>query len=157
MLGTLFKQQTQSFSSSLYDEHTFYDRFLQDVLCAKKEVIIESPFITTRRMKQLYPLLEQCIHSGISITIITRSPKNQGELLEGQAECEIQLLEQLGVQVFLCEGNHHRKVAIIDRRVLWEGSLNILSQTRSREIMRRISGEAYAQEMFQFLNLDTIR
>jgi len=59
----------------------------------------------------------------------------------------------MGVQTFLCSGNHHRKLAIIDRKILWEGSLNILSQNNSREIMRRIEGEAFATELFEFLNL----
>lgn len=45
------------------------------------------------------------------------------------------------------------EMAILDRQVLWEGSLNILSQSNSREIMRRIQGEDHAQEMFEFLKL----
>ena len=53
----------------------------------------------------------------------------------------------------ICLGNHHRKLAIIDRQILWEGSLNILSQIKSREIMRRIEGDNYAQDMFNFLKL----
>ncbi|HPI41140.1 MAG TPA: hypothetical protein PLJ21_10075, partial [Pseudobdellovibrionaceae bacterium] len=71
---------------------------------------------------------------------------------ETQSESEIEALEALGIQVFLCIGNHHRKLAIIDRKVLWEGSLNILSQTRSREIMRRLDGGGFAEDMFNFLN-----
>jgi hypothetical protein len=60
----------------------------------------------------------------------------------------------MGIQVLLCSGNDHRKLAIIDRKVLWEGSLNILSQTKSREIMRRIENETLALEMFEFLRLE---
>ncbi len=60
----------------------------------------------------------------------------------------------MGVQVLLCSGNHHRKLAIIDRKILWEGSLNILSQVRSREIMRRIEGKELAIQMFKFLRLE---
>jgi len=60
----------------------------------------------------------------------------------------------LGVQVLLCVGNHHRKLAILDRKILWEGSLNILSQTHSREIMRRIDSSKLTGEMFKFLKLE---
>jgi len=59
----------------------------------------------------------------------------------------------MGVQVLLCTGNHHRKLAILDRNILWEGSLNILSQRHSREIMRRIENEELSLEMFNFLKL----
>jgi hypothetical protein len=57
------------------------------------------------------------------------------------------------VLVLATSNHHHRKLAILDREILWEGSLNILSQSRSREIMRRIKEKKYAQEMFNFLNL----
>ncbi|OGH11842.1 MAG: hypothetical protein A2857_00290 [Candidatus Levybacteria bacterium RIFCSPHIGHO2_01_FULL_36_15] len=86
--------------------------------------------------------------------VFTRDPKEHLESMEDQSESEIRRFEQLGVQVFLCLGNHHRKLAILDRQILWEGSLNILSQTYSREIMRRIDGQDYAIEMFNFLRLN---
>jgi len=71
--------------------------------------------------------------------------------MEPQSEEAIRWCESIGIQVFLCLGNHHRKLAIIDRKILWEGSLNILSQTKSREIMRRIDDKEAALEMFNFL------
>jgi hypothetical protein len=51
----------------------------------------------------------------------------------------------------MCLGNHHRKLAILDKKILWEGSLNILSQIYSREIMRRIDNQDLTLEMFNFL------
>ncbi|MDE2026629.1 MAG: hypothetical protein KGJ07_09155, partial [Patescibacteria group bacterium] len=59
--------------------------------------------------------------------------------------------EEVGIQVLLCRGNHHRKLAILDRKILWEGSLNILSQANSREIMRRIDSEMITKQMFSFI------
>jgi len=40
------------------------------------------------------------------------------------------------------------------RKILWEGSLNILSQNQSREIMRRIENEQITLETFNFLKLE---
>jgi hypothetical protein len=74
--------------------------------------------------------------------------------MEIQSEEAISQCEQMGVQILLCIGNHHRKLAILDREVLWEGSLNILSQNKSREIMRRIENETMTLEMFEFLKLN---
>jgi hypothetical protein len=74
--------------------------------------------------------------------------------MEMQSEEEIERFESIGVQTLLCTGNDHRKLAILDRRVLWEGSLNILSQNRSREIMRRMDGSNVAMEMFNYLKLN---
>lgn len=73
--------------------------------------------------------------------------------MEYQSEDEIRYCEKLGIQVLLCVGNHHRKLVILDCLVLWEGSINILSQKHSREIMRRIKGEIAAKQMFRFLRM----
>ena len=141
------------FNSSLYDEKTFYGKFTQDLLHATHEVVIESPYITKVRMEMLTPIFKVLIGRGVKVFVITRNPKEHSETLEVQSENEIQKFEALGVQVFLCTGNHHRKLAILDRKTLWEGSLNILSQTKSREIMRRIEDEQITVETFNFLNL----
>ncbi len=141
-----------NFTSELHDEKTFYKAFLEDLDRARSEVIIESPFITTDRMKTLWPALNRAYSRGIKIYIITRDPKDHNNGYELQSESEIGRLEEVGIQVFLCTGNHHRKVAIIDREILWEGSLNILSQTKSREFMRRLEGVGFATDLFNFLN-----
>lgn len=141
-------------SSILYDETTFYNKFKHDLLAARNEVIIESPFISTRRMQELRSLFEKLINRDVKIFIFTRDPKEHCHEFEIQSEEEIQYFESIGVQVLLCVGNHHRKLGMIDRSVLWEGSLNILSQIHSREIMRRIESKKMTQEMFDFLKFN---
>lgn len=146
------KPSSTLLSSQLYDENTFYHKFRQDLLESKKEVIIESPYITTRRMKGFRSVFNKILRKGIEIYIFTRDPQEHEPTMAYQAEAEIQDFERIGVQTFICSGNHHRKLAIIDREILWEGSLNILSQAYSREVMRRIKGQELAVEMFEFLN-----
>jgi len=144
------------FNSQLHDEKTFYKAFLRDLDTCRKEVIIESPFITTDRMKTLKPTFERLVKRGVRLYILTRSPREHCNGYEIQSEEEIEYFEYLGVQVFLCKGNHHRKLAILDRTILWEGSLNILSQTHSREIMRRIDNKDLTLEMFHFLKFGKV-
>ncbi len=141
-----------NYSSVLYDEKTFYKAFLRDLDQATEEIIIESPFITSNRMKMLWPSLKRAYSKGVKVYIITRDPQDHSDGYEIQSETEIEAFEALGIQVLLCTGNHHRKLAIIDRTILWEGSLNILSQIHSREIMRRLDGGGFAVEMFNYLN-----
>ncbi|MDO8658283.1 MAG: phospholipase D-like domain-containing protein [Candidatus Levybacteria bacterium] len=140
-------------NSSLHDERTFYQTFLHDLSNCQNEVIIESPFITTQRMKTFDRLFKNLLERGVKIYIITRDPREQSDGYEVQSEDAVRWCEAMGIQVLLCTGNHHRKLAILDRKVLWEGSLNILSQTYSREIMRRIDGQEPAMQMFNFLKL----
>lgn len=141
-----------NFTTSLHDEKTFYQPFIRDLKQCQKEVIIESPFITTQRMKLFKPVFISLIDRGVKVFIITRDPSEHTEGYEDQSEEAASFCEALGIQVLLCTGNHHRKLAILDRKILWEGSLNILSQTKSREIMRRLEGGGFAEDMFNFLN-----
>lgn len=140
--------------SQLYDEKTFYLSFLNDLENCRKEVIIESPYITSQRISLFIPIFEKLLGKGVRIYIFTRDPKEHELKMEVQSEEAIRTFEIMGVQTLLCVGNHHRKLAILDRKILWEGSLNILSQTHSREIMRRIENEEFTMEMFSFLKLD---
>jgi len=59
----------------------------------------------------------------------------------------------MGVHV-LYTGGHHRKLVVIDRRVLYEGSHNVLSQNNSSEVMRRIESAQLAWQMIAFVGLD---
>ena len=139
--------------SQLRDEKTFYQTFLKDLEKCENELIIESPYITSERMRTFDRIFQKLLKRKVKIYIMTRDPREHDEYLEPQSEAEISLCEVLGIQVLLCVGNHHRKLAILDRKILWEGSLNILSQTKSREIMRRIESQEVTLQMFNFLKL----
>ena len=49
----------------------------------------------------------------------------------------------------------HRKLAVIDRAILWEGSLNILSQSNSKEIMRRTKSAFLANQVINFTKMNS--
>lgn len=143
------------FSSQLFDEKTFYQTFLRDLENCQKEIVIESPFITTERMKTFDRVFKKMLDKEVKIYIITRDPQEHNIGMNKQSEDAIRWCETMGIQVLLCLDKHHRKLAILDRAILWEGSLNILSQTFSREIMRRIESKKFALEMFNFLKLES--
>ncbi len=140
--------------STLHNEQTFYKAFLRDLESCQKGVLIESPYITASRMENLYPIFKQLLGKGVRVHIITRDPiDHEDEYIRHQATNEILNCQTLGINVILLKGFHHRKLAIVDKNILWEGSLNILSQTKSQEIMRRIESRDLASEMLKFLNL----
>ena len=80
-------------TSSLHDEKTFYKAFLRDLEHCQKEVIIESPFITSERMKTLWPILSKLYAKGVKIFIVTRDPKEHIDGYESQSESAIEALE----------------------------------------------------------------
>jgi len=140
--------------TSLHDEKTFYPHFLSDLEQTQSEVIIESPFITIARMKTFWPVFRRLVARGVKVYVVTRDPREHTDGYDDQSEVEIQEFETVGIQVLMCTGNHHRKLAIIDRKVLWEGSLNILSQATSREFMRRLEDGGFAVDLFNFIGYE---
>jgi hypothetical protein len=141
-------------TSTLYNEETFYAKFLKDLSKCHSEVLIESPFITNRRLDSLLPVLQKLKDHKVRIAINTRDPKtHDSEYLQAEAIDAISTLQHMGIHV-LYTGNHHRKLAILDRRILYEGSLNILSQNNSCEIMRRIESVQLAWQMVRFTKID---
>ena len=140
--------------SSLYNEDTFYDRFARDLKNCHSEVIIESPFITSRRLDLLIPSLQKLKSKHVRVTINTRDPEtHDDENMRREARFALSKLQHMGVNV-LFTGGHHRKLAIIDRMILYEGSLNILSQNNSCEVMRRIESTQIAWQMIRFIKVD---
>jgi 5'-deoxynucleotidase YfbR-like HD superfamily hydrolase len=142
------------FKTSLHDERTFYQAFLHDLGESRQEVIIESPFITSERMQTFWPVFRKLLKRKVKMYVMTRDPREHMPEYEEQSEVEIRRMEAEGIQVLLCVGNHHRKLVMVDREILWEGSLNILSQIRSREFMRRLEGGGFAVDLFNFLGYE---
>lgn len=142
-----------SFSSRLYNQDTFYDAFLRDVRRCQKQLVVESPFITSRRVRTFLPVFERLRKRGVQIIINTRNPEEHDGVYQEQAAEAVALFQALDI-VVLYTGGHHRKLAIIDSEIVWEGSLNILSFSDSCEIMRRIWSSAEAETLIHFIKLD---
>lgn len=140
-------------TSKLYDEKGFYEAFVRDLKHTKQEVIIESPYMTTPRVDMLKPTLKRLVKCGVKVMINTRYPGHHDKLLEIQSWLAAKSLREIGVKVKFLNDYPHRKIAVFDNKILWEGSLNILSQAHSREIMRRIESEVLTKQAIHFLRL----
>jgi phosphatidylserine/phosphatidylglycerophosphate/cardiolipin synthase-like enzyme len=158
MLSNLFRSRKSAapglVTSKLFNEDTFYPAFLKDLKNCHRELIIESPFITSRRLNQLLPTLQKLKARKVRIVINTRDPHEHDEGYHREdAHRAVAKLQHMGVHV-LYTGGHHRKLVVIDRKILYEGSHNVLSQNNSSEVMRRIESAQLAWQMIRFVELD---
>lgn len=140
-------------TSLLFDNETFYKAFMRDLVNANHSIYIESPFITTKRMDMLLPILRQALQRGIRVTVNTRPPTEHDGKYIHQAYKAVKDMQSIGITVFYTV-KHHRKLAIIDHWLLWEGSINILSQNDSCEIMRRSVSQQLVCDMLNFISVD---
>lgn len=116
----------------VFNESSFYEKFLDDVRSAKALVILQSPFISRNRWTQISSNFRACVERHVCICIFLQ---DQGDCAEFQ-NCLVHL-QNAGVHVNV-RPSIHEKMAIIDEQILWDGSLNVLSHRNTRERMTRI-------------------
>jgi hypothetical protein len=107
--------------------------------------------MTLRRFRSLETVLEAAANRGVRVVVNTRDPDSHEPVMREQAIACLETLDELGAEV-LYTGGLHRKIAIVDD-VLWEGSLNILSQNDSCEMMRRTTSVDAVKQMIRFTKL----
>ena len=129
--------------SMIYDVNSFVPIIKNDLAEAKKEILIVSPFLRKKRIETILEWLIDPIHAGISITVVTRPPESYKEPKPIQ-EC-IDLL-QSNVSV-ITKPNIHQKFILIDNRLVWYGSINLLSFGSSEESIMRLDSRELAAEL----------
>lgn len=70
----MFKRNAFLPNSTLYDQNSFYKEFYRDIQSAYQQMIIESPFITTRRINDLLTIFQKLRRKDVSIIVNTRNP-----------------------------------------------------------------------------------
>ena len=134
---------------STFTEQTFYPAFLSDIDYAKREVIIFSPFVTRRRLGLIADDLKALVKRGVKVSVYTRPPQQMFDTTEkapndGFAKGAADAIEYLkGIKASVqFRPKMHEKLAVIDLRTWWVGSLNILSHAAgaTHETMIRLQG-----------------
>src|ERR1700761_5403106 len=118
----------------VYFEDTFYPKFSADLENARALVLIQSPFIGERRLDKIELLLQSCTRRKVRVCAFVQEPRLEAD--QHRFEAGVRRLTSLGVHV-TTKHLIHEKLAVIDESILWDGSLNILSQDKSSERMTR--------------------
>jgi superfamily II DNA or RNA helicase len=127
----------------IYDADSFVPVIKNDFAEAKKEILIVSPFLRRKRLDTILEWLKEPLQKDISITIITRPPESYKEP-ERIKEC-IEYLQP--VVTVVQKPNIHQKYIIIDNRLVWYGSVNLLSFGSSEESIMRLESRELAAEL----------
>ncbi len=135
-----------------YSHEGFHPAFREDLLHARGNVIILSPFMTVQRSTYYYAVLQDLIRRDIGVSIYSRPVREQSGAMREQHTRVIAALTSLGAACHERAGMHE-KVGVIDHRILWEGSLNILSHNSSTELMLRIESPPLIESVLADLKL----
>ena len=133
---------------------SFYNAFERDLSLAKSNVFIASPFTARSATERWLPLLEGLSARHVNVTILTkplREKANQADSVQIHEQ-----LEKVTNELRFVE-KMHEKLAVIDGRVSWLGSLNILSHYSASEIMMRVDSSEFAQSLLKEYERSTAR
>jgi hypothetical protein len=136
-----------------YTEKTFWPAFFSDLRTVQNNLTIMNPFISLNRAGKLIEFFRALQGRNVNLRIYTKPPSEQGGSLAEHAEQVIQQLQSIGAAV-IQRKKMHQKIALIDDKIAWEGSLNILSHHDTHEQMLRIEGANAVKEIARNMELD---
>ena len=140
----LVKLDLDAETLGLFNESTFDSAVETDIANATNSVVIFSGFVTPRRVGKLGDLLRLKVAEGVRVRCVTRPPNLNGSMDPALGKEALDLLEGIGCVVD-CRSRIHQKVVLIDKKVVWHGSLNLLSHThRTDESMTRVVNAGFA-------------
>ncbi len=147
-IGYAAKSDSRPFESTnaIFDNNSFLPVFTNDVLAAKNEIIIVSPYIGKRRLTQMLSLLTIAINNGAKITVITRPEADYKEKDRPSVKEMADTIRNSGINLIL-KANIHQKFSVIDQRIVWYGSINMLSFGSSEESIMRLDSLNIANEL----------
>ncbi len=124
-------------TTGVFNEGTFYPAFMQDIKEAQASIVILSPFASENGTARWVDALRSAIWRNVRVQLITKPPEEFGGVAPQRVAELVKELRRIGASVDL-RAKMHEKIAIIDSRILWHGSLNILSHRDTHESMLRI-------------------
>lgn len=149
--------------SQIFTSENFWTPFQSDLESSSARVIIQSPFISSKRINALIDVFRKLIENHVTICLYIQEPRfwrdarteidPQNAVRINEMHSFIKLFEDEGIHINLRK-NIHEKLAVIDDFILWEGSLNILSYGDSKERMRRWTDTNEIKSAIELHNLD---
>ncbi len=137
--------------TDIHDEATFYAQLTSLIDDAKVSIWLWSPWIANRVYKdELLARLRAAVDRGVKVVVFTRDPSDMTQRSENSAEA-VEALRGIGARVV--EVNiAHQKIVVIDEHTVMLGSLNALSQHRTREVMITTRGAHFARKLLSALH-----
>lgn len=109
---------------------------------------IVSPYASASRAKWLIPSIEQGRQKRVKFSSTTRPPGSLPVSSRNTAQAASELLKEQGCELLFRAGIH-QKYTVIDGRIVWYGSSNLLSFGPSQESMMRLVSSSIARKLME--------
>jgi len=126
--------------------------FNKDIVAAKKEIVIVSPFVRYKRTHEMVQNLKISTGKKLRVIIVTRPKEDFPPKDHATIQRTLNLLTDSGLSVVF-KSNIHQKFAIMDQKVVWYGSINLLSYGSAQESIMRIDSANIANELMKSIEV----
>ena len=144
----------QEVANSIFDSQNYFDVFEKDVVSASKSIVISSPSFSFKKVNWLCAESEHLQLRGVSVVVLTLDPEDYPEDGRDQYKSHIEHLISAGVNV-ITRHKYRERFAIIDKSLVWYGSMTLLSNEKEDDSLMRISNPAIAEELLEFAVLQS--
>ena len=139
----------QEVANSIFDSQNYFDVFEKDVVSASKSIVISSPSFSFKKVNWLCAESEHLQLRGVSVVVLTLDPEDYPEDGRDQHKSHIEHLVSSGVNV-IPRHKYRERFAIIDKSLVWYGSMTLLSNEKDDDSLMRINNPAVAEELLEF-------
>lgn len=148
IIGYSVKSDSKPFeaTNAIFDNSNFMTVFSNDISSSKTDIVIVSPYMTKKRLNQMLNILSSGINNGAKLTIITRPVTDYKEKDRTAFSDMLNTIKLTGADIIF-KPNIHQKFAVIDQRIVWYGSINLLSFGSSEESIMRLDSINIANEL----------
>ena len=136
----------------IFDKNNFYPVFSNDLLNASREIIIVSPFVTKRRTMQMIQDLAPALSENVKVIVVTRTSADFKNKDLGSWQEAINQMKTANIHIVF-KTNIHQKFSIIDQKIVWYGSINLLSYGSAEESMMGIESTKIAYELISSVEM----
>ncbi|WP_405056803.1 AAA domain-containing protein [Kribbella sp. NBC_01505] len=126
------------------DEREFFETFIEAIRTARASLWIWAPWVVNR-VRQLLPHLAAAAARGVRIVVFVRDPSDPIQRANAELVTDLRAVVHAATLV----ERMHQKIIVVDEQTVLIGSLNALSQSRTREIMVTIRGAHFARKILE--------
>lgn len=136
--------------SAIYDGPSASAAFERDLAKAVRNIVIVSPYLQKGRVAQLLPSLQSAMASGVEVVVHTRDTAGLAPEEQAGAHEAGRMLEQAGIAV-VGHSALQQRYGILDERVVWYGSADLLAFGRRDASMLRFKNADVAGELLDLV------
>lgn len=138
------KQQT----NAIFDMESYWTAYEMDLKQADKEIVISSPGMNKAMVMKTLDQIKDRQLAGVNVNVITIPAEKYPEKRVEATKALIEELIKSGVHVTVKSGLHEH-FAVIDQKIVWYGSLNLLSRGKENDSLMRVRSDDIAAELLE--------